>query len=71
VSHDVFRMQYIQQSQSLQEQLKTIKSEIDTLKVEEKQSHLDSIHEQNLMQGTNKYATLGRVCISQMSDIVM
>ena len=53
----------MQQSQNLEEQLKTIKSEIDILKVGEKQSHLDDIHEQNVLQGTNKYSTHGRVCI--------
>jgi merlin protein len=52
--------EYWEKSRNLREHLKEIRSEIEVLKVEEKQSQMDSIHEQNLLRGTNKYATLGK-----------
>jgi len=55
-------VQYLEKSKHLQEQLKELRSEIEVLKVEEKQSHLDDIHDQNVLQGNGKYATIGRVC---------
>ena len=57
------RVEYLEKSKHLQEQLKELKSEIEVLKVEEKQSHLDSIHEESVQRGDNKYSTLGKVCI--------
>jgi len=54
-------VEYLQKSEHLQEQLKELRSEIEVLKVEEKQSHLDEIHDQNVLQGNGKYATIGRV----------
>jgi len=55
-------VEYLEKSQHLQEQLKELRSEIEVLKVGEKQSHLDEIHDQNVLQGNGKYATIGRVC---------
>ena len=55
------RVDYLEKSRNLQEQLKELKSEIEVLKVEEKHSHLDSLHEQNSQRGENKYSTLGKI----------
>jgi len=46
----------------LQEQLKELKSEIDVLKVDDKQSQMDEIHDQNVLHGSSKYTSIGRVC---------
>ena len=54
-------MEYVEKSKHLQEQLKELRSEIEVLKVEEKHSHLDEIHDQNILQGNSKYTTIGRV----------
>jgi len=55
------RVDYLEKSRNLQEQLKELKCEIEVLKVEEKQSHLDSLYEQNTQRGENKYSTLGKI----------
>jgi len=55
-------VEYLEKSKHLQEQLKELRSEIEVLKVGEKQSQLDEIHDQNVLQGNGKYATIGRVC---------
>lgn len=56
-----FRIEYLEKSKNLQEQLKELKNEIEVLKVEEKQTPMDKIHEENLLLGENKYSTLRRV----------
>lgn len=55
------RVEYMEKSKNLQEQLKELKSEIEVLKVEDKQSRLDILHEENISRGENKYSTLGKV----------
>ena len=54
------RIEYLQKSKHLQEQLKDLKSEIQELKVEEKLTELDRIHEENVSKGETKYSTLKR-----------
>lgn len=54
-------MEYLEKSKTLQEQLKELKSEIEVLKVEEKQTHLDRLHEENVQRGDTKYQTLRKV----------
>lgn len=51
----------MEKSKNLHDQLKELKSEIEVLKVEDKQSLLDVLHEQNVNRGENKYSTLGKV----------
>eukprot|EP00096_Caligus_rogercresseyi_P002211 TRINITY_DN1428_c0_g1_i2.p1 TRINITY_DN1428_c0_g1~~TRINITY_DN1428_c0_g1_i2.p1 ORF type:complete len:514 (-),score=225.17 TRINITY_DN1428_c0_g1_i2:395-1936(-) len=55
------RFEYLEKSKHLQEQLKTLKSEIEDLKVDEKTSPLDAIHQELLEQGDNKYSTIQKV----------
>ncbi|KAK2169142.1 hypothetical protein LSH36_12g20002 [Paralvinella palmiformis] len=55
------KMEYLEKSKTLQEQLKELKSEIEVLKVEEKQTHLDRLHEENVQRGDNKYQTLRKI----------
>ena len=51
----------MEKSKHLQDRLQELKSEIEVLKVEEKQTHLDRLHEENVQQGNNKYSTLKKV----------
>lgn len=55
------RIEYMEKSKNLHDQLKELKSEIEVLKVEDKQSLFDVLHEQNVNRGENKYSTLGKV----------
>jgi len=54
-------VEYLEKSKHLQEQLKELRSEIEVLKVDEKQSRMDEIHDQNVLHGSGKYTTIGRV----------
>jgi len=55
------RVEYMEKSKNLQEQLKELKSEIEVLKVEEKQTHLDQLHKESVQRGQTKYETLRKV----------
>ncbi|XP_022902705.1 merlin [Onthophagus taurus] len=52
------RVEYLQKSKHLQNQLVQLRSEIEVLKVGEKQSELDHIHDEQIKMGENKYSTL-------------
>lgn len=54
-------MEYIEKSKLVQEQLRDLRSEIEELKVGEKATELDSIHEEQVRLGENKYSTLRKV----------
>ncbi len=54
------RIEYLEKSRHLQEQLRDLKSEIQVLKVEDKLTHFDRIHDENVNRGENKYSTLRR-----------
>lgn len=56
-----FRVEYMEKSKHLQEQLKELKSEIEVLKVEEKETDLDRLHESSIQRGDSKYSTLRQV----------
>lgn len=55
------RVDYWEKSKNLQEQLRDLRSEIQVLKVGEKQSELDQLHEEQVRLGENKYSTLKKV----------
>lgn len=55
------RVDYWEKSKHLQEQLRELRSEIDVMKLGEKQSELDQLHEEQLRNGENKYSTLKKV----------
>jgi len=55
------KFEYLEKSKHLQDQLKTFKSEIDNLKLDEKVSDLDKIHNQQRSEGENKYSTIQKV----------
>lgn len=52
------RVDYLEKSKHLQHQLQELRSEIAVLKVGEKQTELDHLHEEQVKLGENKYSTL-------------
>lgn len=52
------RMEYLEKSRFLQEQLQGLKTEIEVLKVEEKLTPFDRLYRDCLLRGENKYETL-------------
>lgn len=57
----ISRVEYLEKSKQLQEQLKELRSEIEVLKVGEKQTLYDQLHEEQLRSGDDKYSTLKKV----------
>jgi len=55
------KFEYLEKSKHLQDQLQTFKSEIDDLKLDEKETGLDKIHSQQRNEGENKYSTIQKV----------
>nr|CAD7397767.1 unnamed protein product [Timema cristinae] len=55
------RVEYLEKSKHLQDQLRELRSEIEVLKVGEKQTELDHLHEEQVRLGENKYSTLRKV----------
>lgn len=55
------RSDYWEKSKNLQEQLRELRTEIEVLKVGEKQCELDQLHEEQVRLGENKYSTLKKV----------
>ncbi|XP_057370147.1 merlin-like [Daphnia carinata] len=52
------RVEYLEKSKQLQEQLRELRTEIEVLKVGEKQTLYDQLHEEQLRSGNDKYSTL-------------
>jgi len=55
------RVQYLEKSKIVQDQLRDLRTEIEELKVGEKATELDSIHDEQVRLGQNKYSTLRKV----------
>lgn len=55
------RVEYLEKSKHLKNQLRELRSEIEVLKVDEKQSELDQLHEDQVRMGETKYSTLKKV----------
>ena len=55
------RVEYMEKSKHLHKQLQELKSEIEVLKVEDKTTDLDKLHEENVKRGDNKYQTLQKI----------
>jgi merlin protein len=69
-----FRVEYLEKSKHLQDQLRELRSEIEVLKVGEKQSELDQLHDEQVRLGETKYSTLRKVssigiCIHVMGGL--
>lgn len=50
------KVEYMEKSKHLQEQLNELKTEIESLKLKERETPLDIIHNQNTEQGTSKHS---------------
>uniref|UniRef100_A0A674N5D6 NF2, moesin-ezrin-radixin like (MERLIN) tumor suppressor n=1 Tax=Takifugu rubripes TaxID=31033 RepID=A0A674N5D6_TAKRU len=59
------KVEYMEKSKHLQEQLNELKTEIESLKLKERETPLDIIHNQNTEQGTSKQSNFKKV-ISQL-----
>lgn len=55
------RVEYLEKSKHLQNQLRDLRTEIEVLKVGEKQSELDTLHNEQVRMGETKYSTLKKV----------
>ena len=64
------RQEYMEKSKHLQEQLRTLKNEIEELKVDDKMSPLDQFHQEQQEQGDNKYSTIQKVKRGSMQSRV-
>ncbi|KAK0143269.1 Merlin [Merluccius polli] len=50
------KVEYMEKSKHLQEQLNELKTEIESLKLKERETPLDVLHNQNTQQGTSKHS---------------
>lgn len=66
----MFRVEYMEKSKHLQEQLNELKTEIESLKLKERETPLDIIHNQNTEQGTSKHSNFKKVAISSATCMV-
>uniref|UniRef100_A0A3B3V4A1 NF2, moesin-ezrin-radixin like (MERLIN) tumor suppressor n=1 Tax=Poecilia latipinna TaxID=48699 RepID=A0A3B3V4A1_9TELE len=57
------KVEYMEKSKHLQEQLNELKTEIESLKLKERETPLDIIHNQNTEQGTSKQSNFKKVYI--------
>uniref|UniRef100_A0A3Q3F0G9 NF2, moesin-ezrin-radixin like (MERLIN) tumor suppressor n=1 Tax=Labrus bergylta TaxID=56723 RepID=A0A3Q3F0G9_9LABR len=63
------KVEYMEKSKHLQEQLNELKTEIESLKMKERETPLDIIHNQNTEQGTSKQSNFKKVAISTAASI--
>uniref|UniRef100_A0A8D0AQT0 NF2, moesin-ezrin-radixin like (MERLIN) tumor suppressor n=1 Tax=Sander lucioperca TaxID=283035 RepID=A0A8D0AQT0_SANLU len=63
------KVEYMEKSKHLQEQLNELKTEIESLKMKERETPLDVIHNQNTEQGTSKHSNFKKVAISSAACI--
>uniref|UniRef100_A0A3Q3VVL5 FERM domain-containing protein n=1 Tax=Mola mola TaxID=94237 RepID=A0A3Q3VVL5_MOLML len=63
------KVEYMEKSKHLQEQLNELKTEIESLKLKERETPLDIIHNQNTEQGTSKHSNFKKVGICSAACI--
>lgn len=66
----MLRVEYMEKSKHLQEQLNELKTEIESLKLKERETPLDIIHNQNTEEGTSKHSNFKKVVIILPTCIV-
>ncbi|KAM8866204.1 merlin [Synchiropus picturatus] len=57
------KVEYMEKSKHLQEQLNELKTEIESLKLKERETPLDLIHNQNTEQGTSKHSNFRKLTL--------
>uniref|UniRef100_A0A4W4F4C8 FERM domain-containing protein n=1 Tax=Electrophorus electricus TaxID=8005 RepID=A0A4W4F4C8_ELEEL len=55
------KVEYMEKSKHLQEQLNELKTEIESLKLKERETHLDILHNENTERGTSKQSNFKKV----------
>lgn len=55
------RVEYMEKSKHLQEQLNELKTEIESLKLKERETPLDILHNENTEKGTSKHSNFKKV----------
>ncbi|XP_061673691.1 NF2, moesin-ezrin-radixin like (MERLIN) tumor suppressor a isoform X2 [Syngnathoides biaculeatus] len=55
------KVEYMEKSKHLQEQLNELKTEIESLKLKERQTPLDMVHDHNAEQGTSKHSNFKKL----------
>ncbi len=55
------RVEYMEKSKHLQEQLNELKTEIESLKLKERETPLDILHNENTEKGTSKQSNFKKV----------
>lgn len=60
----------MEKSKHLQEQLNELKTEIESLKMKERETPLDIIHNQNTEQGTSKHSNFKKVETADLSSLI-
>lgn len=60
-----FRVEYMERSKHLQEQLNELKTEIEALKLKERETALDILHNENSSRGNSKHNTIKKVSESR------
>uniref|UniRef100_A0A8C9S966 NF2, moesin-ezrin-radixin like (MERLIN) tumor suppressor n=1 Tax=Scleropages formosus TaxID=113540 RepID=A0A8C9S966_SCLFO len=56
------KVEYLEKSKHLQEQLNELKTEIESLKLKERETPLDILHNENAERGTSKQSNFKKVC---------
>uniref|UniRef100_A0A8C5GNM8 FERM domain-containing protein n=1 Tax=Gouania willdenowi TaxID=441366 RepID=A0A8C5GNM8_GOUWI len=63
------KVEYMEKSKHLQEQLNELKTEIESLKLKERETPMDIIHNQNTEQGTSKQSNFKKVGTSKAARV--
>ncbi|XP_034728721.1 neurofibromin 2a (merlin) isoform X2 [Etheostoma cragini] len=64
------KVEYMEKSKHLQEQLNELKTEIESLKLKERETPLDVIHNQNIEQGTSKHSNFKKLTLQSTKSRV-
>ncbi|KAB5528703.1 hypothetical protein PHYPO_G00143240 [Pangasianodon hypophthalmus] len=57
------KVEYMEKSKHLQEQLNELKTEIESLKLKERETHLDILHNENTERGTSKQSNFKKLTL--------
>lgn len=66
---EILRAEYNEKTKQLKEKMSEFRAEIESLKVEDRQTEHDRIHAANVQKGIDKYSTLRKVFFQTFSCI--
>lgn len=64
------KVEYMEKSKHLQEQLNELKTEIESLKLKERETHLDILHNENMERGTSKQSNFKKLTLQSTKSRV-